>query len=76
MNRARVTADGRPPADLRGPRSLDRGGETLVENLGDAAKLRTLDQAIADAQTISRRLTEGRSGASVDDFLRDRGPRL
>ncbi|MCF4126987.1 hypothetical protein [Methylobacterium sp. SyP6R] len=41
----------------------------MVEDTGDAIVLRTLDQAVARAQALSRRLVAGRAGASVDDFL-------
>jgi AbrB family looped-hinge helix DNA binding protein len=74
MDRARVTAEGRLslPADVRRRHGLAEGGELLVEDLGDAIVLRTVPQAIARAQAISARLTRGRAGASVDDFLADR----
>ena len=74
MERARVTAEGRMslPAEMRRRHGLDQGGELLVEDVGDAIVLRTVDQAVARAQEISQRLTRGRAGASVDDFLADR----
>ena len=74
MLKAKVTASGRIslPADVRRRHGLARGGEVLVEDTGDAIVLRTLDQAIAHAQAISRRLATGKSGATVDDFLSDR----
>ncbi|WP_279358059.1 AbrB/MazE/SpoVT family DNA-binding domain-containing protein [Methylobacterium indicum] len=57
------------PEALRERHGLTRGGEVLVEDTGEAIVLRTLDQAVARAQALSRRLVAGRSGASVDDFL-------
>jgi bifunctional DNA-binding transcriptional regulator/antitoxin component of YhaV-PrlF toxin-antitoxin module len=60
------------PAGVRRRHGLARGGEVLVEDTGDAIVLRTLDQAVARAQAMSRRLIGGRTGASVDDFLADR----
>lgn len=57
------------PAALRERHGLTRGGEVLVEDVGDAIVLRTLDQAVARAQAVSRRLVAGQGGASVDDFL-------
>jgi hypothetical protein len=48
------------------------GGEVIVEDTGDAIVLRTLDQVVARAQALSRKLVEGRAGSSVDDFLADR----
>lgn len=74
VEKARVTAEGRMslPARMRQRHGLARGGEVLVEDMGDAIVLRTLDQAVARAQAISARLTAGRPGASVDDFLAER----
>ena len=45
---------------------------TLSNSIGDAIVLRTLDQAVARAQVLSRKLVAGKAGASVDDFLADR----
>ena len=74
MERARVTSEGRMslPVEMRRRYGLAQGGEVLVEDTGDAIVLRTLDQTVARAQAISRRLLAGKSGASVDDFLSDR----
>lgn len=74
MDRAKVTSEGRMslPAGLRRRHGLGRGGDVLVEDLGDAIVLRTVDQAVARAQAMSRRLTGGRTDATVDDFLADR----
>ena len=60
------------PAAIRKRHGLAQGGEVLVEDTGDAIVLRTLDQAVARAQAMSRRLVAGRPGASVDDFLAER----
>lgn len=72
--KARVMPDGRMslPADLRKRHGLSRGGEVIVEDTGDAIVLRTLDQVVARAQALSRRLTADKAGASVMDFLADR----
>lgn len=71
---AKVTPEGRMslPADIRKRHGLAQGGEVLVEDTGDAIVLRTLDQVVARAQDMSRRLAAGRPGASVDDFLAER----
>ena len=73
--RAKVTPDGRLslPAELRKRHGLRDGGEVMVEDAGDAIVLRTLDQVVARAQELSRRLVGGKAGASVEDFLADRG---
>jgi bifunctional DNA-binding transcriptional regulator/antitoxin component of YhaV-PrlF toxin-antitoxin module len=60
------------PAALRRKHGLAQGGEVIVEDIGDAIVLRTLDQVVARAQALSRKLVAGRAGASVDDFLADR----
>ena len=72
--KARVMPDGRLslPAGLRKKHGLIKGGEVIVEDIGDAIMLRTFDQVVARAQALSRKLVEGRAGASVDDFLSDR----
>ena len=72
--RARIMPDGRIslPAELRRKHGLAGGEEMIVEDAGDAIVLRTLDQVVARAQALSRRLVEGKPGASVDDFLADR----
>jgi bifunctional DNA-binding transcriptional regulator/antitoxin component of YhaV-PrlF toxin-antitoxin module len=64
-----VMADGRVslPAELR-----KKHGEVIVEDAGDAIVLRTVDQVVARAQALSRKLVAGKTGASVEDFLADR----
>ena len=72
--KAKVMPDGRIslPAELRKRHGLIRGGEVTVEDAGDAIVLRTLDQVVARAQALSRKLVEGKTGASVIDFLTER----
>ena len=72
--KARVMRDGRMslPADLRKRHGLGNGGEVIVEHVGDAIVLRTLDQVVARAQDLSRRLIGDKAGSSVEDFLADR----
>jgi bifunctional DNA-binding transcriptional regulator/antitoxin component of YhaV-PrlF toxin-antitoxin module len=60
------------PVELRKKHGLVQGGDVIVEDMGDAIVLRTLDQVVARAQALSRKLVAGRAGASVDDFLADR----
>ncbi len=68
--KAKVMPDGRLslPAELRKKHGLAHGGE----DIGDAIVLRTLDQVVARAQALSRKLVAGKPGASVDDFLAER----
>ncbi len=72
--KARVMPDGRVslPADMRRRHGLDRGGEVIIEDTGDAIVLRTLDQIVARAQALSRQLLAGKENVSVDDFLEER----
>jgi bifunctional DNA-binding transcriptional regulator/antitoxin component of YhaV-PrlF toxin-antitoxin module len=72
--KARVMPDGRLslPAGLRKKHGLIKGGEVIVEDTGDAIMLRTVEQVVARAQALSRKLVEGKAGSSVDDFLSDR----
>jgi bifunctional DNA-binding transcriptional regulator/antitoxin component of YhaV-PrlF toxin-antitoxin module len=67
-------ADGRVslPAELRKKHSLTRGGEVIVEDAGDAIVLRTVEQVVARAQELSRKLVAGKIGPSVEDFLAER----
>jgi AbrB family looped-hinge helix DNA binding protein len=72
--KVKVMPDGRLslPAELRKKHGLAQGGEVIVEDIGDAIVLRTLDQVVARAQVLSRKLVAGKAGGSVDDFLADR----
>ncbi|CCW17204.1 hypothetical protein EBBID32_15430 [Sphingobium indicum BiD32] len=44
----------------------------LVEETAEGVVLRTVAQAVARAQALSKALTEGKDGTSVDDFLKER----
>jgi bifunctional DNA-binding transcriptional regulator/antitoxin component of YhaV-PrlF toxin-antitoxin module len=72
--KARVMPDGRVslPADMRRRHGLDRGGDIIIEDTGDAIVLRTLDQIVKRAQALSRELLAGKANVSVDDFLAER----
>lgn len=72
--RAKVTPSGRLslPAEIRRRHGLTGGGEVMIDDLGDAIVLRTVDQVVAGAQALARRLVQGKEGASVDDFLAER----
>lgn len=72
--RARITPAGRLslPADIRKRHGLGKGGEVLIEDRGSEIVIRTLSQAVARAQEISRKLMAGKEGGTVDDFLADR----
>jgi len=72
--RVRVTGSGRLnlPAEIRQRHGLAHGGEVVIEDRGDAIVLRTLDQAIAQAQTIAQRLVRDKPSAGVESFLAER----
>ena len=72
--RAKVSESGRIslPADFRKAIGLDRGGDVIVELDGNDLRIRTVDEVVARAQEISRRLFAGKSGVSVDDFIAER----
>jgi AbrB family looped-hinge helix DNA binding protein len=74
MQKAKVMPDGRIslPVSVRRKHGLVHGGEVIVEDADDAIILRTLDQVVARAQALSRKLIEGRAGSSVEDFMADR----
>jgi hypothetical protein len=44
----------------------------VVELDGNDIRIRTIDEAVARAQAMSRRLLAGKRSASVDDFLKER----
>ena len=66
-----VTANGRMvlPAGVRKRLGLNGGGAVFVEETADGVVLRTVTQAVARAQAISRALLEGKPDASVVDFI-------
>ena len=69
-----ITANGRMslPADVRKRLGLIGGGAVLLEETDDGVVLRTVSQAVARAQALSRQWTAGKDGASVDDFIAER----
>jgi bifunctional DNA-binding transcriptional regulator/antitoxin component of YhaV-PrlF toxin-antitoxin module len=72
--RGHVSPSGRLslPAEFRKAVGLERGGDVVVELDEREIRIRTLDDAIADAQALSQRLLAGKRNASLDDFLRER----
>lgn len=72
--RAVMMPDGRVsvPAELRRRYGLLKGGALVLEDTGDGIVMRTREQAVKRARALSARLLEGKSGASVDDFLAER----
>ena len=72
--KGRVSETGRLsiPADIRKAVGLERGGDVVIELVRREIRIRTIDEVVAQAQAIARRLTEGKPDASVDAFLAER----
>ena len=72
--RGHVSPSGRIslPAEFRKAIGLERGGNVIVELDGCDIRIRTIAEAVARAQAISRRLLAGKPELSVDDFLAHR----
>ena len=71
---AKVTTAGQftLPAEVRERLGFAHGGKVMIDDSGDSSVLRTVDQVVARAQALARRLVEDKQGASLDDFLADR----
>jgi len=69
-----ITANGRMslPADVRKRLGLTGGGAVYLDETEDGVVLRTANQAVARAQTLAKRYTDGNPEASVDAFLHRR----
>ncbi len=71
---ARVSGSGRLtiPAKFRKAVGLDRGGEVVVELDDREIRIRTVDEVVDHAQTLTRRLLGDNPNASLDAFLAER----
>jgi AbrB family looped-hinge helix DNA binding protein len=69
-----VAANGRIslPADVRKRLGVFNGGELLLEETENGVILRTVEQAVAYAQALTRQYTAGLKSVTVDDFLAQR----
>jgi AbrB family looped-hinge helix DNA binding protein len=70
----RVSESGRIsiPAEFRKAVGLEHGGNVVIELIGREIRIKTIDEVVAQARAIARRLTAGNPDASVDAFLADR----
>jgi hypothetical protein len=59
-------------AEFRKAVGLEHSGNVVIELVGREIRIRTVDEAVAQAQAIARRLTAGNPDASVDAFLAKR----
>lgn len=62
------------PAGFRKAIGLEHGGDVVVELDGRDIRIRTVDEVIARAQALTRRLLGDNPAASVDAFLAERRP--
>ena len=69
-----ITPNGRMslPADIRKRLGLTGGGAVYLGETEDGVVLRTAAQAVARAQALAKRYTDGNPEASVDAFLAHR----
>ena len=60
------------PLGVRAAVGLERGGPVVLEIVDGELRVRSVAQAMARARALTRELTLGLTGVSVDDFLADR----
>lgn len=60
------------PLDVRAALGLERGGPVVLEVVDGELRLRSVAAAMDRARALTRQLTAGKRGHSVDDFLADR----
>jgi AbrB family looped-hinge helix DNA binding protein len=70
----KISANGRVciPAEVRARLGIKEGDILTLEEHDDGLVLTTLDQRIAQAQAIFRKMRKGKPGSAVDDFLREK----
>jgi AbrB family looped-hinge helix DNA binding protein len=71
--RAKISDSGRLslPAEMRRAIGLERGGDVVIELAGREIRIRPIDEVVAQAQAMTRRLLHGKE-ASVEDFIAER----
>ena len=72
--RAKVSDSGRLsiPSEFRKAVGLENGGDVIVELDGREIRIRTVDEVVAQAQALTRRLLVGRKDSSVEAFMAER----
>ncbi|MCO6441970.1 MAG: AbrB/MazE/SpoVT family DNA-binding domain-containing protein [Nitrococcus mobilis] len=72
--KGRVSQSGRIslPAEFRKAIGLEHGGDVVIELDGRDIRIRTVDETVARAQELTRRLLVGKPEASLDAFLQER----
>ena len=71
---AKVSPSGRLelPSEIRKAVGLDRGGSVVVELHGQEIRVRKVEDVVAQARELSRKLLRNHPEASVDHFLAER----
>lgn len=69
-----ITPEGRMslPAAVRKRLGVSGGGPILLEETDDGVVLRTVAQAVARAQALSRQLLAGKDAPTVDEYIAER----
>lgn len=72
--KGRVSQSGRIslPAEFRKAIGLEHGGDVVIELDGRDIRIRTVDETVARAQELTRRLLADKAEASLDAFLQER----
>jgi AbrB family looped-hinge helix DNA binding protein len=60
------------PMEVRAALGLERGGAVVLELVDGELRLRSVAAAMDRARALTRQLTAGKRGVSVEDFLADR----
>ena len=72
--RGRVSESGRVslPSEFRKALGLEHGGDVVIELADHTIRIRTVDEVIAHAQALTRRLLGDRPETGVDAFVAER----
>ncbi len=70
----KLAANGRIciPADVRARLGLKDGDSLTLDETEEGMVLRTMEQSVRRAQAIYQEMMKGKSGATVEDFLREK----
>lgn len=60
------------PLGVRAALGLEKGGPVVLDLVDGELRIRSVAQAMARARAMTREMTQGLTGLSVDDFLADR----
>jgi AbrB family looped-hinge helix DNA binding protein len=60
------------PLGVRAALGLEKGGPVVLDLVDGELRIRSVAQAMERARALTREMTQGLTGLSVDDFLADR----